>query len=135
MNANNILQAQQFAPGTVIARQYLGYVHLGLLSDSLWGPDRTVFEFSAEAGGFRERSLTNFADGGQVVVIGYPSNLAPTEVMHRARSLTGHPYSLLGFNCEHFVRLAHGLQPESPQVRGWALLGLAMAGLGLLARR
>ena len=67
--------------------------------------------------------------------MGYPSNLAPIEVIRRARLLTGHPYSLLGFNCEHFVRIAHGLRPESPQVRGWALLALITAGLALLTRR
>ncbi len=135
MNATNMRPDQQLVAGTVIARHHVGYVHVGLLGDSVHGCDRTVLEFSASAGGFCERSLAGFADGRQMYVIGYPGNLAPAEVMNRARMLSERPYSLFQFNCEHFVRIAHGLAPESPQVQAWVLIGLIAASVGLLARR
>jgi hypothetical protein len=32
------------------------------------------------------------------------------------------PYSWITFNCEHFVRHAHDVAVESPQLKRWATL-------------
>jgi hypothetical protein len=39
--------------------------------------------------------------------------------------MVGTRWDLFWFNCEHFVRLAHGLEPQSPQLQG----GVALAAL------
>lgn len=67
---------------------------------------------------FRVEPLWGFFDGAAVVA--------------RARSLLGHPYHVLAANCEHFVRLVHGLPPKSPQVLAWIGFG-ALAMMLLLA--
>jgi hypothetical protein len=43
-------------------------------------------------------------------------NLPPEVVLHRARSIQGRACSLTDFNCEHFVRHAHGVEIKSPQL-------------------
>lgn len=96
--------------------------------------ERAVVEFSAAAGGFAELSFSEFSKGRLVTVDGYPGTLQPSEVMQRASRKRGHVYSLLGFNCEHFVRYAHGLRIESPQLRKWTVLGGIIAFLALAGK-
>ncbi len=114
--------------GTVVRVRHGLYDHLGLLGECMSGADRSVLAFAAQAGGFIEQPFSEFAGGRQVTVDGYLGNLCPEVVLQRARSMQGRAYSWLAFNCEHFVRYAHGVDIQSPQLRQWALLG-SMAGL------
>ncbi len=66
-----------------------------------------------------------FAQGEVVTVDGYPGGLPSYEVLNRARSFIGTRYDLFGWNCEHFVAYAHGLQKQSPQV----VITMAIAAL------
>jgi len=43
-------------------------------------------------------------------------------IVARAESQFGRLYDLVSFNCEHFVTLALGLEPQSKQLLGWLVL-------------
>ncbi len=109
-------------PGTVVRVSNGLYDHVGMLGDRLINGERSVLAFSARAGGFEELALSSFAGGRVVTLGGYPGNLPPKLVMQRAREKRGEAYSWLTFNCEHFVRFAHGVAVESQQLRKWAFL-------------
>lgn len=93
-----------------------------------------VIAFSEESGGLIEQPVSAFARGRPLTVAGYPGRLRPALVMQRARSMHERPYSLMSFNCEHFVRFAHGLPVESPQLKQWAFFGLFSAAMLFSAR-
>ena len=100
------------------------YFHVGLVGDRVIGGERSVLAFSSAAGGLIEEPLSEFARGRPVMRMGYLGTLRPTIVLQRARAITQTPYSWTEFNCEHFVRYAHGVPVESPQLRFWAAIGV-----------
>lgn len=120
--------------GTVVRVSHGFYEHVAMLSAHAIGGERAVVSFSAQAGGFMEEPFSIFARGQTVVIEGYLGVLPPVVVMQRARMKKGQAYSLSDFNCEHFVRYAHGVPVESPQLRQWAFLGGLMGILALAAR-
>lgn len=122
------------AAGTVVRVSHGLYDHVALLGDRQIGGERSVLAFCAEADGFIEQPLSAFACGREVKVDGFPGRLPPMIVLRRARAMQGRRYSWLDFNCEHFVRHAHGLPTESPQLRQWAFLGGVAGLLALVAR-
>jgi hypothetical protein len=118
-------------PGTVLRVSHGLYDHVGLLSDIGIDGERTVVSFSARSGGLLEERFSQFADGREVLVDGYPGQLPPFVVLARARALGRRAYAWLTFNCEHFIRHAHGIPEESPQLRQWLV---AAALLGVVVR-
>lgn len=121
--------------GTVIKVNHGLYDHVGLVGDYFIQGERSVLAFSAQAGGFVEQPFSDFANGRTVTVHGYPGTLPPEMVMLRARLKRGQPYSWNTFNCEHFVRYAHGVHVESPQLRQWTFLAGLLGFLTLAAGR
>lgn len=109
------------------------YEHIAMLSEHVIGGERAVVSFSAQAAGFVEEPFSIFARGQTVVIEGYLGILPPAVVMQRARMKRSGLF-LSGFNCEHFVRYAHGVPVESPQLRQWAFLGGLVGILALAAR-
>ncbi len=81
-----------------------------------------------------EEPLGEFSLGRQTIVDGYPSNCDPRDVVARARSQLGIKYDLFSDNCEHFVRWAHRLKPESPQLQLFSVLAGAFVLSYLVAR-
>lgn len=120
--------------GTVMRVRHGCYEHVAMLSELAIGGERAVVSFSAHADGFVEEPFSIFARGQTVVIEGYLGVLPPVVVMQRARMKRGQAYSLSDFNCEHFVRHAHGVAVESPQLRQWAFLGGVVGILALAAR-
>lgn len=120
--------------GTVVRVRHGFYEHIAMLSEHVIGGERAVVSFSAQAAGFVEEPFSIFARGQTVVIEGYLGILPPAVVMQRARMKRGQAYSLSDFNCEHFVRYAHGVPVESPQLRQWAFLGGLVGILALAAR-
>lgn len=123
-----------YPAGTVVRVSHGLYDHVALLGERQVAGERSVLAFSAEAGGFVEQPFSAFAGGRTVTVDGYPGKLPSTIVLWRARAMQGRPYSWSNFNCEHFVRQAHGLPIESPQLHQWAFLGGIFGLLTLAAR-
>lgn len=79
-----------------------------------------------------EESLDTFRVQGDLRVDGYLGSLPPEMVLARARAKLGTSYSLFNWNCEQFVRYAHGLNQESPQlatVASLLILALVIGGL------
>lgn len=117
------MQIELLPAGTVIRVSCGWYDHVGMLADYWWRNERAVISFSPKARGILEERLSDFARGREIHVDGYLGNLSPFEVMRRARFKRGQPYSWTTFNCEHFIRCAHGVEIESPQLQRFAFLG------------
>lgn len=126
-----LIELRNLPPGTVFRVSHGLYDHVGLLSDHWINGERAVVSFSARNGGLVEEAFSQFACGRGVVAEGYPGQLPPLVVLARARALKDRAYAWLTFNCEHFIRNAHGVPEESPQLRQWLFAATLM---GLVAR-
>lgn len=121
---------------TVITR--IGRIdHKGIVTDR-YGSDGepTILHASDLYGHVVETEAAEFMQRavGPVRFVGYLGELPPAEVLRRARARLGERYRTLTANCEHYATGVHGLAPESPQVRGWTIVGLLTAAtLGTLA--
>jgi hypothetical protein len=124
----------ELRPGTIVRVSHVLYHHVGLISDRFIGMERAVVAFSAAAGGLHELPFSAFQQGRDVFDDGYPGQLPPDEVLRRARLKHGQAYSWTEFNCEHFVRYAHGLSIESPQLKGWAV-AIGLLGFAAIAAK
>jgi cell wall-associated NlpC family hydrolase len=124
-----ILQDPQ--PGDILGVQMPFYRHKGILL-----PGGRVLHASKEKGRVVVDSLEDFSEGRRVHVLGYPSRLAPDQVIARALELHGRPYRLFGGNCDHLVRHAHGLSKTSPQLNAWLAVGVVgMTAAAIIRRR
>ncbi|HXX66054.1 MAG TPA: hypothetical protein VEK07_02675 [Polyangiaceae bacterium] len=115
-----------YGPGVVVAVPMMtqaGIVlHKGILADGTgWDGYPTVVHNSKLYGTALETTMTEYARGarGPVRSEGYPGRLPRWRVLQNARSMLGLPWRLEQ-NCEHFVSLAHGLVPNSPQLKAGA---------------
>lgn len=130
-------QVTPLAPGTVVS--VLVFTpwpvrHMGIVTGRRIGGRPTVISNSKKVGQVAEESWQDFAGGGAVRVEGYPGRHHHSVVLARAFSRLGHPWRLADSNCEHFVRWAHGVPAESPQVRFGAATALLLA-IGAVANR
>lgn len=103
-------------PGTVFSTSRLLYRHYGILTGRFINGVPTVISNSGEGGMVVEEPITKFQGIGDLQVVGYIGSLPQDVVIARARAKLGSRYSLINWNCEHFVRYAHGLKQESPQL-------------------
>lgn len=121
----------QLLPSTVLRLNRGLYDHVAILGEYAWGGERQVLSFGPGPVSLVEMPFSQFANGSVVKVDGYLGQLAPEAVLAHARRLgSERRYSWLGFNCEHFVRAAHGVAPESPQLGRAFLLAMAAMLLG-----
>lgn len=109
-------QPTAIQPGSVVSTPFFLGRHVGIVTDRLKDGSPTVISNSGALGGIVEQSLDEFKGKNPVRIDGYPGKMTASTVLSRARSKIGTPYSLLTWNCEHFVRYAHGLQQQSPQL-------------------
>ena len=121
-------------PGTVIGVRSGAIEHVGIVTD--WRIDGmpAVISNSYAHRGVREESLGDFAGGRAFRIHKRLSDMPGEEVADRARRMAGRRYDVLRFNCEHFVRIAHGLKPKSPQVHGAVALAAGALAVWRLAR-
>ena len=107
------------SPSLVISVRYPLYKHFAIVSDRSFNGKPNLISLSYRAG-------TVLEEPWDTVVGKYPIELSPIRgkdtaeiVLKRARYYLNSEikYNLLTFNCEHFVRLAHGLPSESRQVQ------------------
>lgn len=121
--------------GTVVSVSVGPYTHYGVVSQIPFGVDPLIISNSRRLGIVGEESVSDFADGKEVSVVGYPGNLAPSVVLERAKSMLGSKYDPVTWNCEHFYKWAHGLKVESPQLQVTAILSVAVLCLYWAAKR
>jgi hypothetical protein len=121
-NMNQSINSTVVHPGTILSTSRGFYRHFGIATDNYVNGQPMVISNSGAHGRVVEESLEQFQGQGDIKNEGYWGKLPYQEVLARARKKLGSSYSLLDWNCEHFVRLAHGLKPESPQVAFVAVL-------------
>ena len=125
---------RNYTLGTVVFVKIWPIKHYGIISGLNEFGEMLVISNSKALGCVTEEPLKNFTMGKQAVVEGYPSNYNPGDVIARARSQVGKKYYLFSDNCEHFVRWAHRLKPESPQLQIVSVLAAAFLVSYLVAR-
>lgn len=116
-------------PGTVLSTSRLFYRHFGILTDRFINGYPTVISNSGEHGMVAEEPLNKFQGTGDLQVMGYLGSLPQGAVLERAKAKLGSRYALINWNCEQFVRYAHGLKQESPQLATVAALCVMMLAI------
>jgi hypothetical protein len=102
--------------------------HYGIIVDATSG-ELLVTHCSVTRGVIIE-TLSEFREGEKVELCGFPGQLAAWQVINRAKARIGAGWDPIRFNCEHFWREAHGLEPESPQLQAtvfWSVIALGCA--------
>ncbi len=119
MDTNATEHLLKLKPGSVISIRYPFYKHFAIVSDRYTNGKPNLISLSHRTTGVQEEPW-------DLVVGNRPyegSNIKGTDctdvILKRARSYIGANirYNLVTFNCEHFVRLAHGLAIQSKQVQ------------------
>jgi hypothetical protein len=118
-----------FAPGQAIRTSRLFYWHKGIATDQWLNGEQLVISCSGRAGKVVVEPMGVFTAGMRAEAMQQLSTVSREIVLYQARQMLGKEYSLVDFNCEHFLYQAFGLAPQSPQLAG--LLGL-VAGVALL---
>jgi len=112
-------------PGDIIAASRFGYWHVGIVSEVTFGGAPTVISASKQTGRVVEETWATFAGGGAVRRVGYPGTLPRHAVVAQARAQIGQPWTWSN-NCEHVATRAHGIEPQSGQLRAAILAGITL---------
>lgn len=116
----NNTQIKQLTPGSVIAVRYSMYKHFAIVSDK-YNSDGLPYliSLSYRTRGVQEEPWDTVVGNRNFEKSLIQGNDSTKTILSRARSCTGKSikYQLFTFNCEHFVRYAHGLAVESVQVK------------------
>lgn len=113
-----------YSAGTTLTVDFGVYTHYGIADGNGY-----VIHNSKLHGVVVKEPLSKFADGKEVSISGIKGEI-PTAAVAAAMKYIGMPYNLFSSNCEHFVRLCHRLDIESPQLLKYFL---AVGGIGLAA--
>lgn len=113
-----------YQKGTTLLVDYGTFSHYGI-SDGNGG----VIHNSKKRMMVMHESEIEFSDGKEICVSNIKSN-NPQYALKKAISYIGMPYNLVKSNCEHFVRLCHGLNVESTQIQKY-LLATAFASIAI----
>ncbi len=100
--------------------------HVAMLTDWMTEQGELLVLTTTPDRGVHLTTATEFANGRQIRVDGYPGNLPPHVVMWRGHEVIGEPYAKM--NCDELVEFAHGRPVRSEQVE----LTFFAIGAGLL---
>jgi len=103
--------------GEVVSVPYGPFRHVGIAAVSPFDGSLSVISNSKRRGRVVEQSWSGFAAGQRYRLEPRLGSLPGAEVVRRARRAIGRTYNPLAFNCEHFIRQAHGVRAESPQLQ------------------
>ncbi len=117
-------------PGSVISIRYSLYKHFAIVSDCFVDGKPNLISLSHRTGCVLEEPWNTVVGKRPVELSRIQGTESASTVLMCARSFISRDikYNLLTFNCEHFVRFAHGLPVKSKQVRRTlygAILGTA----------
>ena len=101
------------------------YAHVGIVSDGIAGGMPAVISSSKVLGHVVKETWEQFAGASPVRYAGYPGGLPRHVVVARAEAQLGRRWALFD-NCEHFVTRAHGIKPQSGQLRTAIAAGIAL---------
>ena len=109
--------------GDVLLIQYFGFKHYGI-----YAGNGTVVHNSKKFLKVEEISLEKFTDGKELILSNIKSS-NPDLAVQTAKKYLGISYNLFSENCEHFVRVACGLEKESAQVQKYLISALGVGAL------
>jgi hypothetical protein len=109
--------------GDVLFIQYTGFKHYGIYIGN-----GTIVHNSKKFFKIEETSVDDFKDGKEPKLSSIKSS-NPILSAQRAQKFLGIPYGLFSENCEHFVRVACGLEKESTQVQKYLISALGTGAL------
>ncbi len=107
-----------YALGTTLRINFGGFYHYGI-ADGTGG----VIHNSKKKGKVTHEYEDEFS-GGYPIETSEVTSENPSRAVEIAKRCLNLPYNLFSSNCEHFVRLVHGLDVESPQVQRYLLFAL-----------
>ncbi len=107
-----------YPAGTVLKLDFGSFFHYGV-ADGLG----EVIHNSKKHSMVIQEPYEDFAEGKTIIISEIASD-NPTQASINAKRYLGMPYNLIHSNCEHFVRLAHGLEVESTQIQQYLLVAL-----------
>ena len=114
--------------GTIVGTWLAGKYHQGLVCGYAADGEPMIMSISLWKG-FATESLCQFMGPQGLAEASYPSRLQSEQILSRARSVSHRPYDLGRWNCQHFVRFAHGLSVQSPQASAAAKAVLAISAI------
>jgi hypothetical protein len=133
----NIARFYQRFRASVICVRDGAVIHKGLIhSVTIAGPCVTIWimDNNPDRGSVGYRTLEDFAKGQTAWLENPVQSWQQAEaIIARAESQFGRLYDMLTFNCEHFITLALGNEPESRQLQGFAWLAAGVAAAILIA--
>lgn len=115
---NNSSGNTVYAPGTTLKVDIGVYWHYGMAA----GYDE-IIHLTKRNGSVVRESYDDFSGGREILECAEITSDFPQEAVNRALDYTDKRYDLLNFNCEHFVRMCHGLEKESHQVQSAVIAG------------
>ncbi len=124
----------EFSPGTVIEVCYPIFKHYAIVSDRSVDGRPTLISLSRRTNAVTEEPWGQVTQGRRINISPIQGQLPGHTVVANARAcLTAKDlrWNLLTCNCEHFVRLVHGLPVESNQVQS-AVKGAVIGALSTL---
>ena len=121
--------ALPYRPGSLLAADHGVFTHYGIAGDQTIDGEQTVISCSWRTRVTTEESLALFANEQDIDDRGYIGDLAPHDILARARADLGRAWHLTRNNCEHHVTRACGLKPRSPQLRRATVGAVAIVAL------
>jgi len=111
-----------YSKGTTLKIDFVTFYHYGI-ADGMGG----VVHNSKKRLMVTHESEADFAEGKEILISDITSD-NPSYALEKAKRYINMPYYLAKQNCEHFVRLCHGLDVESLQIKKYLLVGV-LAGI------
>jgi hypothetical protein len=106
--------------GTVLIAAFPFFQHVGIITGRDHRGLPVVTCNSARKRGVCEETFEEFSGGHPLTAESRTSQLPRAVIVQRARSAIGQRYSLVHFNCDHFVEWTMGREPSSRQLQTWA---------------
>ncbi len=123
-----------FNLGTIIEVCYPIFKHYAIVSDRFYGEHPMLISVSRRTNAVTEEPWLQVTRGRRINISPIHGQLPGHIVVANARACVEAKdlrWNLLTFNCEHFVRLVHGLPVESVMVQS-AVKGAVVGALGTL---
>ena len=121
------IDPKQLTPSTVIAIRYSMYKHFAIVSDTHDSNSNSglpnLISLSYRTRSIQDEPWETVVGDNKIEKSIIQGNYSEKQVLARARSYMDKniKYKLFTFNCEHFVRYAHGLPIESIQIKSCLL--------------
>lgn len=117
---------------SIVSVRRPGFLHEALVSGFTYYGEAIVSSISSSEGSYEEL-LADMLAGQPLEDIRNPDVLPDWLVLQRAAEVACRPYNWVSWNCQHFVRYAHGLKVRSPGVETIGLLALGAAAIAVVA--